>query len=206
MKEIIWKEENRLVSELKPYDKNPRYLNKDKFDKLVKNIQELGYTNRIIINVDNTIAGGHVRLKALEHLKIEEIPVLVPNRYLTEDEMKRAIITDNISFGNWDMDELANNWDLEELESWGLDNLCISPETEEFSSYEESVEETKVKDSDIWILGNNTLVVLNKIKTPELLEKLISEEGNIFAVKKEDCSSLIKSWEKLTGLKAELKE
>lgn len=77
----------------------------------------------IVVDSDNMVLGGNMRLKALQHLKFKTIPdEWVKNAAeLTEDEKRRFIIADNVSGGEWDVADLAANWDKEELEAWGLD-------------------------------------------------------------------------------------
>lgn len=120
MTKIIWTQESRKLSDLKPYEQNPRFITKTAFNKLLKSIRECGYNNRLLINLDNTIVGGHARLKALKELGFDSIEVLVPNRLLSEDEFKQILITDNLDFGDYDMDILANNFDVQALLDWGL--------------------------------------------------------------------------------------
>lgn len=77
----------------------------------------------IIINNDNMILGGNMRFMALAHLEYKEIPddwVRRANE-LTEDEQRRFVIADNVAFGEHDWDKLANEWDAELLDAWGVD-------------------------------------------------------------------------------------
>ena len=77
----------------------------------------------IIVDNDMMILGGNMRYKALQHLGFKEIPDEWVKRAadLTEEEARRFIITDNVSGGEWDMDDLLQNWDKSELEEWGLE-------------------------------------------------------------------------------------
>jgi len=117
---ITWTEETRKLSDLKPYENNPRYITKASYQRLLKSIQECGYNNRMLINKDNTIVGGHARLQALKEMGYTEIKVLVPNRLLTHEEFQRILITDNLDFGDFDTEILANHYDIELLLDWGL--------------------------------------------------------------------------------------
>ena len=114
------------ISEIKINPNNPRILKDEKFKKLVKSIKEFPKMMKlrpIIIDNNNIVLGGNMRLKALQELKYKEIPDewLKNADELTEDEKKRFIIADNVSFGEWDYDLLANEWGEDELTSWGLD-------------------------------------------------------------------------------------
>lgn len=77
----------------------------------------------MVINADNIVLGGNMRLKALKELGYKEIPDEWVRRAdeLTDDEQRRFIIADNVGFGEHDWDMLANEWDVDELKDWGLD-------------------------------------------------------------------------------------
>ncbi len=79
----------------------------------------------MVIDADGVILGGNMRFKALQHLGFKEVPDEWVKRAdeLTEDERRRFIIADNVSGGDWDVEDLAANWDREELDAWGLDSL-----------------------------------------------------------------------------------
>ena len=115
------------ISDLKIKDGNPRLIKDDKFKKLVQSIKEFPKMMELrpIIYDPATmeILGGNMRLKALQELKYKEIPDnwVKSASELTEDEKKRFLITDNVGFGEWDWDILANEWDAEELKEWGMD-------------------------------------------------------------------------------------
>jgi ParB-like chromosome segregation protein Spo0J len=102
---------------------NPRLVNNAKFEKLKKSIQEFPEMlelRPIVINEDGYILGGNMRYKALVELGYEEVPVIVAS-YITKEQENEFIIKDNLGFGDWDWDILANEWDSVELEDWGLD-------------------------------------------------------------------------------------
>ena len=102
---------------------NPRLVNKAKFEKLKKSIQEFPQMlelRPIVINEDGVILGGNMRYKALVELGYEEVPVIVASD-ITKEQENEFIIKDNLGFGDWDWDILANEWDSVELEDWGLD-------------------------------------------------------------------------------------
>ena len=115
------------ISEVKPNPKNPRIIKDGKFQKLVKSIQEFpDMLNKrpliVFTDVDNkyVVLGGNMRLKALNELKFKEIPVIIADEW-TEEQKAEFLIKDNVGFGEWDWDSLANEWDAEQLEDWGLD-------------------------------------------------------------------------------------
>lgn len=77
----------------------------------------------IIVDANGMILGGNMRYKALLHLGYKEVPDEWVKRAddLTEEERRRFIISDNVGFGDWDWQGVANEWDVEELADWGLD-------------------------------------------------------------------------------------
>lgn len=114
------------LSELKTNPTNPRTIKDDKFKKLVKSIQDFPKMMELrpmVINADNIVLGGNMRLKALKELGYKEIPDTWVKRAdeLTEDEQRQFIIKDNVGFGEHDWDVLKTEWDIQELEEWGLD-------------------------------------------------------------------------------------
>jgi hypothetical protein len=111
------------VSKLILNDNNPRYIKEDKFQKLVKSLREsprmLEY-RPIIVNEEMKVLGGNMRLKAAIEIGFTKVPILIAVG-LTEAEQRELIVKDNVGYGEWDYDLLANQYDKEELEEWGLD-------------------------------------------------------------------------------------
>jgi ParB-like chromosome segregation protein Spo0J len=114
------------IKEVKPNPKNPRIIKDGKFQKLVKSIQEFPdmLNKRPLIVFTDTdgkyvVLGGNMRLKALNELKFKEIPIIVADEW-TEEQKHEFLIKDNVGFGEWDWDSLANEWDVEKLDDWGL--------------------------------------------------------------------------------------
>jgi ParB-like chromosome segregation protein Spo0J len=123
-KKITWKLEKRKLSELREWPDNPRFMTEDQANDLANSINRFGFAEPIIINTDNMIIGGHMRKKILiTKMGISlntEVPVMVPSRKLTEDEMVEFAIRLNKNTGSFDFDKLANDFDNEELFSWGF--------------------------------------------------------------------------------------
>ncbi|MGR3179937.1 MAG: hypothetical protein ACUZ8E_17995 [Candidatus Anammoxibacter sp.] len=123
-KPIIWKEETRKVSDLKPYERNPRTITKKEFEWMQQSLQEDGYHDRIRINTDNTIVSGHQRFRALKANGMkgrDQIIVLVPSRSLNVEEFLRNLIRSNHDAGDYDIDILSNNFEVMDLYNWGMD-------------------------------------------------------------------------------------
>jgi ParB-like chromosome segregation protein Spo0J len=105
---------------------NPRIIKDEKFKKLVQSIRdfpEMMSLRPMIIEENNFILGGNMRREALIEIGYTEIPddwVKIATG-LTEDQKRQFIIKDNLGYGEWNWEELANSWDNALLDSWGLD-------------------------------------------------------------------------------------
>ena len=142
---IQWTGKTVLVSDLKPYEKNPRIITKEAYDRLKKSIQDLGFHQRMICNAKDSdgkypIVGGHQRQKVLEELGRAEVQILVPNRELTRDEFRRLLIQDNLPFGSHDFSMLAADFEIEELLDWGMPESWLIGKTEEEKKEDEKKE------------------------------------------------------------------
>jgi len=110
------------IQEVKLNPNNPRIIKDDKFKKLVQSIKdfpEMLNIRPIVVNSDMVILGGNMRYKACKEAGLKEIPIIIAD--LTEDKQREFLIKDNTSGGEWDWEVLANEWDSEQLEAWGLD-------------------------------------------------------------------------------------
>ncbi len=117
------------VGEIKPNPNNPRIIKDDKFKKLVKSIQEFPQMlniRPIVVNDDMVVLGGNMRLKACKEAGLKELPIIKASS-LTEEQQKEFIIKDNVGFGEWDWESIANEWDTEQLTEWGLDIPDFKP-------------------------------------------------------------------------------
>lgn len=114
------------VSDLKPNPSNPRHITEDAFKKLKKSIKTAPWMMEIrpiVIDEDNLVLGGNMRLTAIRELRMENIPDAWVKRVegLTDAQKREYVIRDNVSAGEWDFDCLANEWDVLPLADWGLD-------------------------------------------------------------------------------------
>jgi len=111
------------INLIKPNPNNPRVIKDDKFKKLVQSIKDFPQMlelRPIVIDENNIVLGGNMRLKACQELGLKDIPTIYA-KDLTEEQKKEFIIKDNVGFGEWNWDDLANDWDEELLVEWGLD-------------------------------------------------------------------------------------
>ena len=134
------------INSIKTNPNNPRIIKNDKFNKLVKSIAEFPKMlelRPIVVDADNVVLGGNMRLKACKEAGLKDIYIINANE-LTPEEQQQFIIKDNVSFGEWDWDKLANEWSTEDLKNWGLDVWEKSNvNLEDF--FEENNEEKEIK-------------------------------------------------------------
>jgi len=111
------------IKQVRSNPDNPRFIKGNKFEKLVKSIKEFPEMldlRPIVVNQDMIVLGGNMRLKACEEAGLKEVPIIFADN-LTPEQEKEFIIKDNSSFGEWDWDLLANEWETEQLIDWGMD-------------------------------------------------------------------------------------
>lgn len=111
------------ISEPKPNEQNPRYINKANFKKLVNSLKEFPKmleVRPLVVDENMIVLGGNMRLKALTEAGFKEVIV---HQILdwSEDEKNQFIIKDNSSFGSWDWEILANEWNMQKIVDWGVD-------------------------------------------------------------------------------------
>lgn len=111
------------ISSVKENPDNPRVIRDDKFKKLVLSIRDFPQMlslRPIVVNADMVVLGGNMRLKACKEAGLKQIPIIVADN-LTDEQQREFIIKDNIGYGEWDWNVLANEWDTVQLTDWGLD-------------------------------------------------------------------------------------
>ena len=165
---LKWQSKTVKISDLKEYEHNPRKITDKLLEKLATHIKEDGYHQRIIVDNDHTIIGGHQRKKALYMAGYDndtEIEVLMPNRKLSAEEVDRLNIRDNLSFGEYDFDILTDRFDMEDLVSFGMDQDLLTPIFDDLvlGGVEEQEEidlpaEPKSSIGDVYILGSHRLM------------------------------------------------
>ena len=110
------------ISKIKKNPNNPRLVKDDKFKKLVQSIKdfpEMLKIRPIVVNEDMVVLGGNMRLRACKDAGLKDVPIIQASE-LTEKQQREFIIKDNVGFGEWDWDLIANEWDLNELDDWGF--------------------------------------------------------------------------------------
>lgn len=141
-----WKLQTRQLKELKSNEKNPRRLTKEQFSHLEKSLSKFGVCEPIVINTDNTIIGGHQRVRVLKKMGKKEIEVYVPDEPIDQKDSDELNIRLNKNTGDWDYDILANNWDVGQLVDWGFNEkeLAVDIQACEENSQKNSDGKTKM--------------------------------------------------------------
>jgi site-specific DNA-methyltransferase (adenine-specific) len=167
------------ISEVKNNPNNPRVIKDDKFKKLVESIKafpKMLEIRPIVVNQDMIVLGGNMRLKASISAGLKEVPIIYVDD-LTEEQQREFIIKDNVSGGEWDWDMLANEWDTEELDAWGLDVPDMNQEDEsevEDDNFElPDHVQTDIMLGDIFEIGQHRLICGDST-LPETFEKLMN--------------------------------
>jgi DNA modification methylase len=156
--------QNVPINTVKANPNNPRIIKDDKFAKLVKSINEFPQMlnlRPIVVNDDMVVLGGNMRLKACKEAGLKEIPVIKASE-LTEQQQKEFIVKDNVGYGEWDWNDLANNWDSEQLIDWGLDipgfdAEVIEAQEDEFAVPDGGIE-TDIVLGDLFEIGEHRLL------------------------------------------------
>lgn len=168
------------ISKVKANPNNPRIIKDDKFAKLVKSIQEFPKMlelRPIVVNEDMIVLGGNMRLKACKEAGLKEIPIIKASE-LTEEQQKEFIIKDNVGFGEWDWNDLANNWDADKLNEWGLDIPGFEEEVLEAKEDDFAIPEeikTDIVLGDLFEIGEHRLLCGDSTDSDQV-EKLMNRE------------------------------
>lgn len=172
------------LSSIKSNPNNPRVIKDDKFAKLVNSIKEFPKMMELrpmVINSDNIVLGGNMRLKALKEAGYTEVPEawVKSAESLTDEEQRRFIIADNVGFGEHDWAMLKSEWDVEELEDWGLDipnfddNEILEAEEDDFDTTPPEIPITVL--GDLYEIGEHRLLCGDSTDS-ELISKLLQNK------------------------------
>jgi hypothetical protein len=169
------------ITEVKVNPNNPRLIKDDKFAKLVQSIKdfpEMLDIRPIVVNSDMVVLGGNMRLKACKEAGLKEVPIIVADN-LTEEQQREFLIKDNVSGGEWDWELLANEWDSEELETWGLDipnfdvEEALEAEEDDFDTTPPEIPKTVL--GDLYEIGEHRLLCGDSTQT-DTFSKLMDGE------------------------------
>ena len=161
------------IKEVRENPENPRFIIDSKFKKLVESIKsfpEMLEKRPIVVDENMVVLGGNMRLKACKAAGIFEIWVDIAKDW-TEEQKKEFIVKDNIGFGQWDWDILANEWNTEELQSWGLEFMPF----EEEDVLEQDIKEQKDLSDSINSSFRLEVELENEIEQEKLYNELINK-------------------------------
>jgi site-specific DNA-methyltransferase (adenine-specific) len=159
------------IKDIKPNPNNPRVIKDEKFAKLVQSLKELpemASVRPVVVNSDMIVLGGNMRLKAMKEAGWKEVPVEIVD--WDEEKQRQFIIKDNVGFGEWDWEMLANEWDVEQLEEWGLDIPTFEQEVTELEAEEDDYEipdqiQTDIVLGDLFEIGQHRLLCGDSTQT-----------------------------------------
>jgi DNA modification methylase len=172
------------IKDIIPNPNNPRIIKDDKFAKLVQSIKEFPEMlelRPIVIDEDNMVLGGNMRLKACIEAGLTDVPVKVAT--LTEEQKKEFIIKDNVGFGEWEWDTLANEWNIEDLSNWGLDlpldfGIPLEAEEDDFEVPEGGIE-TDIVIGDLFEIGEHRLLCGDSTDSDAVAKLMNGEKAEI---------------------------
>jgi DNA modification methylase len=168
------------ISKIKSNPDNPRIIKDEKFKQLVKSIKDFPQMlelRPIVVDSDMVVLGGNMRLKACLEAGLKEVDILIADQ-LSEDQKKEFIIKDNVGFGEWDWDILANEWDNELLNEWGLEVPGFGIETLEAQEDDFEVPnevETDIVLGDLFEIGEHRLLCGSSTEM-DTWQKLMEDE------------------------------
>ena len=160
------------MSELNPAEYNPRRMTNKQYEDLKNSLEKFGLVDPIIINADNTVVGGHQRLRIMRELGAELVPAVRVN--LSKEDEKELNIRLNKNTGEFDLDVLANNFEVEELKDWGFKDVELGFNIDKIvegnieDDHIPEVKETRVKLGDVWELGKHRLMCGDSTKESDV--------------------------------------
>jgi len=173
------------IQEIKNNENNPRIIKDYKFKQLVKSIKEFPEMLKlrpIVVNSEMVVLGGNMRLKACKEAGLKEVWVLKADE-LTEEQQKEFIVKDNVGFGEWDWDVLANEWNNQQLEDWGLDLLpfeeedVLEAEEDDFDSTPPETPETVL--GDLYEIGEHRLLCGNSTDSNQVAKLMNGQKADM---------------------------
>jgi DNA modification methylase len=182
---VVDKVSNMNINEIKPNPNNPRLIKDHKFKQLVKSIQDFPQMlelRPIVIDENNMVLGGNMRLKACKEAGLTDVPVIHANN-LTEEKKREFIIKDNVAFGEHNWDELANSWNVEELTEWGLDipNFEVNnleAEEDDFAVPDGGIE-TDIVLGDLFEIGEHRLLCGDSTDSDQVAKLMNGQKAEI---------------------------
>lgn len=152
------------IGQVTPNPDNPRTIKDAKFKQLVQSIRDLPQMlelRPIVVNAAGVVLGGNMRLRACKEAGLKQVPVIRAD-HLTEAQQREFVVKDNVGFGEWDWDALANEWGDEPLAEWGLDVPVVEADAVAGLTDPDAVPappaEPITRLGDLWLLGKHRLL------------------------------------------------
>ena len=167
------------INKLKPAEYNPRQITTKQYNDLKESIRKFDLVDPIIVNKDMTVIGGHQRLKVCKDLNYKDVDCVILD--LSKEQERELNIRLNKSGGEWDMDILANEFEIEELKDWGFKEIELGLNIDKITEgnteddYIPEVKESRVKLGDVWELGKHRLMCGDSTKESDV-EKLMNRQ------------------------------
>lgn len=173
-----------LIAELKPYERNAKIHNEYQLEKLCDSINEFGFLNPCIIDKEKNVIAGHGRIMAAEKLGWEKVPCVYVEG-LTDEQRRAYILADNklSELAEWDMDLVSEELSALKDEDFNITITGFSindiqftdemqPDITEAEVEEIKKKEPRIKQGEIWKLGNHTLMCGDSTNLDDV-EKLV---------------------------------
>ena len=190
---LEWHTEQRRIQDLVPWNKNPRRMTEKQASDLRTSLERLNLMSIPVIDADNTIISGHQHMKIMQALGRGEevIDVRVPNRKLTDDELKEANLRENKNLGEWDFDLLAENFEPCELEMVGFSEEELKDIFQmdapgglggngDPDAVPDPPAEPKAKLGDLYQLGRHRLLCGDSTKMEDVERLMGGEKADLF--------------------------
>ena len=178
------KTEKVKISQVKRNTDNPRLIKDNKFHKLVKSIKEFPEMleiRPIVVNNYMVVLGGNMRLKACQEAGLKEVHIIKADT-LTAEQQREFIVKDNVGFGEWDWDMIANEWDTEQLDDWGLDlpvDFNVVEEAEEDDYVEPDNLKVDVVLGDLIEIGEHRLLCGDSTDSDQVAKLMNGEKADV---------------------------
>ena len=173
------------IGSVKGNSRNPRFIRDEKFKKLVASLvefPEMATLRPLVVDENMTVLGGNMRLKAMQELKWKEVPIVVAEG-LTDAQKDEFVIKDNVGFGDWNWEQLANEWDAEELTRWGLEipgfdvDLELEAEEDDYEMPDEL--QTDIVLGDLFEIGEHRLLCGDSTDSDQVAKLMNGEKADM---------------------------
>jgi DNA modification methylase len=180
---ITWVDIKRVM----PNPNNPRAIRDARFEKLKQSIidfPEMLEKRPLVCYTEGKnyiVLGGNMRLKALQDIGHGEVPIMLADDW-TEEQRAQFLIKDNVGFGEWDWNALANEWDAEKLEGWGLelppmDAIELAAEEDDYEMPEQI--ETDIVLGDLFEIGEHRLLCGDSTDSDQVAKLMDGQKANM---------------------------